>query len=137
MGNTVIEDANGKVVKVIAQQAINVDFMNKLDVASSDPNANGLLHEISEAYIGATNSFESGFSAAPGRESDLKNLNSAYGQAHFAAYAQPDIITYKLSPNHYYTTQYAPSRITISPNSPDFIKDQYINGRRLVRFFTR
>ena len=135
MGNTVIKDAKGKAIKVIAQQALNVDFMNKLDAASSDPKANGLMHEISEAYIGATNSLKSGNSAAKADINERNNPNSAYRKAHGAAYPQPDMLTYELSPNNYYTTRYAPIKITVAPASP--IYDNYLNGKRIVKFFTR
>lgn len=135
LGNTVIKDNNGNIKKVVAKQAVNVDFINKLDNASRDPKANALMHEVTEAYIGAKNSFKSGNDAPKATETEKNNPNSAYSIAHNAAYPQPEIHTFSSLPNEYYTTQWAPLKITISPNSP--LSGWYRNGRLLVKFYTK
>jgi hypothetical protein len=136
LGNTVIKDANGNVTKVIANQVINVDFMNKLDAASNNPKANGMMHEVSEAYVGAKNSFKSGESAVPVIRYNNEPIdpNSAYWQAHIAAYKQP-IIDERT--DGYYTTQYAPLRISISPKLDRIFEGKYYNGRRMVKFYSK
>ena len=106
--------------------------MNKLDKTSSDPNANALLHEISEAYIGATNSLKSGISAPVAQESDINNYKSAYWQAHKAAYSQPDINFINNDKSIYYTTIYTRIIGIDIKNS-----NLYYKGKQLIQFYKR
>lgn len=79
MGNTVYNsDGN---VKIVAEQVINPDFLGKLDVAHGKP-GQSTIHEVSEAFIGANNSKNSGTSAPVAPVQEAQNSNSAYRKAH-------------------------------------------------------
>lgn len=79
MGNTVYNsDGN---VKIVAEQVINPDFLGKLDVAHGKP-GQSTIHEVSEAFIGANNSKNSGTSAPVETVQEAQNSNSAYRKAH-------------------------------------------------------
>ncbi len=90
MGNTIMKDKEGNILKIVAEQVINPDFLSKLDAAHGKPGAT-TIHEVSEAYYGALDSQSSGKNASRATETDVNNPNSAYRKAHDRAFPQSPV----------------------------------------------
>lgn len=92
LGNDVTKDSDGNVTNVVANQAVNPDFLKKMDDAHGAKPGQSLMHEISEALIGIQNSKTSGVSAPPATWAASQDPTSAYRQAHDKALPQSPML---------------------------------------------
>lgn len=92
LGNDVTKDSDGNVTNLVANQAVNPDFLKKMDDAHGAKPGQSLMHEISEALIGIQNSKTSGVSAPPATWAASQDPTSAYRQAHDKALPQSPML---------------------------------------------
>ena len=87
MGNTVAKDASGNVISVNANQEVNPNLLGEIDSFTGDF-GKMIMHEVTESYQGAIESFKTGVSAPKATMAERNNPQSAYSRAHNLAEKQ-------------------------------------------------
>lgn len=87
MGNTIETNNETQEPTVIANQTINPETLKTIDDFKKSP-GKMIMHEVSEAYYGASISLSEGVNARAAKDDVIDNPESIYNRAHNMAFPQ-------------------------------------------------